>query len=168
METLHTLAEVTITIVGFAALFSILKVKKGKWNDRAKWNLIRFYSMIEFGVILMFFCFLPIILSGFLDTQLAFRISSILLLVGIILLIILTFKRNNKLKCASYNSAISTKILFFAGFVILITDFLNVFGILGTNLEANYLAIMFCLLIYSLYFFVRLIYFSIDKPGIEN
>ena len=49
MDEFYALGEVTITIAGFAALFSILKPQIKTWDDSDKINLIRFYMMIEFA-----------------------------------------------------------------------------------------------------------------------
>jgi hypothetical protein len=75
MDVFYSLGEVTITIAGFAALFSILRPQKKTWNEFDIYNLIRFYMMIEFACLISIFSFLPVLLLGYVNPEIAFRLS---------------------------------------------------------------------------------------------
>lgn len=94
MDEFYSLGEITITIAGFAALFSILKLQKKTWGDLDRVNLIRFYMMIEFACLISIFCFLPVILLGCFKIEIAFRLSSGLFCTVVIPYEIYAIKRN--------------------------------------------------------------------------
>jgi len=81
MDEFYALSQITISIAGFAALFSILRTNEQQWTDLDKLNLIRFYIMIETACIISILCFIPILLSGYLEDDITFKISSLALVI---------------------------------------------------------------------------------------
>jgi hypothetical protein len=75
MDEFYALSQITITIAGFAALFSILKPQKDEWKAIDNINLIRFYMMIELACIISIFSYLPVILLGYFSDEITFRLS---------------------------------------------------------------------------------------------
>ena len=61
MEPFYVLGQLSITVAGFAALFSILKPPSKDWNQKDKLNLIRFYIMIELACLVSLFSFFPVL-----------------------------------------------------------------------------------------------------------
>ncbi len=111
MDEFYALGEVTITIAGFAALFSILKPQKKTWGDSDKSNLIRFYMMIEFACLISIFCFLPVILSGYFNTEITFRLTFGLYFLVTFPFMIYGTKRNKRLTGKVLINGITTAIL---------------------------------------------------------
>jgi hypothetical protein len=97
MDVFYSLGEVTITIAGFAALFSILRPQKKTWNEFDIYNLIRFYMMIEFACLISIFSFLPVLLLGYVNPEIAFRLSFCIYFLVVFPYIIFGMKRAKRL-----------------------------------------------------------------------
>jgi len=166
METLRTLAEVTITIAGFAALATLLRVSKSDWKFHDNVNLIAFYIMIETSAINTAVCFIPIVISNYLTLPLTFRVSA-----GIFFFINITYaiflvRRIMKLFGKLNPTGLESIILWIVYFASLIFILFTALGLLGTNYQGNFIAIIFINLIFCLFFFLRLIYTITPRPTI--
>ena len=160
MDDFYYLAQITATIAGFAALFSILKHKNKDWNEDAKVNLIRFYIMIELACIITVFCFVPIVLSDYFNTELTFRLSfgsHFILSVGYYFF---TLKRNKRITGLVNIAGTSTKIVRLFSIMILLFALCGSLDLLGSHYKTNYLVSLILVFIINLYMFLRLIYFS--------
>jgi hypothetical protein len=163
MDEFFALGEITITIAGFAALFSILRSHKKSWDDADKLNLIRFYMMIEFACLISIFCFLPVILLGYFNTEIAFRLSF-----GLYFLVVFPYemygiKRNIRYSGKIAIDGVRTVVLLVIWNLILLYALLGTLGLLGENYKTNYLLLLFLMFSSAIYLFMRLIYFSIRK-----
>ena len=163
MDVFYSLGEVTITIAGFAALFSILKPQKKNWDNLDIFNLIRFYMMIEFACLISIFCFLPVILLGYFSPEIGFRLSF-----GLYFLIVFPYeiygmKRAKRLSGKIAINGIRTVILLIIWSIMILYAFLGALDFLGENYKTNYLILLFLMFVSALYLFIRLIYFSIRK-----
>ncbi len=163
MDEFYALGEVTITIAGFAALFSILKPQKKTWDDSDKSNLIRFYMMIEFACLISIFSFLPVILFGYFNPEITFRLSF-----GVTFLITFPFmiygtKRNKRLTGKVLINGVTTAILIIIWSLMILFALMGALDLLGENYKTNYLILLFLMFVSDLYLFIRLIYFSIRK-----
>jgi len=163
MDEFFALGEITITIAGFAALFSILRPQKKTWGDLDKLNLIRFYMMIEFACWITIFCFLPVILLAYFKTEIAFRLSFGLFCLVLIPYEIYAIKRpiryTGKLELAGG----TTVTLIIIWNLIILYALLGALDLLGDSYRTNYLIFLFLFFISDLFLFIRLIYFSIRK-----
>ena len=163
MDEFYALGEVTITIAGFAALFSILRPQKKTWGHSDKANLIRFYMMIEFACIISIFCFLPVILLGFFKTEIAFRLSSGLFCLAVIPYEIYAIKRPIRYTGKIELAGGTTVTLIIIWNLIILYALLGALDLLGDSYRTNYLIFLFLFFISDLFLFIRLIYFSIRK-----
>ena len=168
MDPFYTLSELAITLTGFAALFSILKSQNTKWDDLDKLNLVRFFVMIELGCLTAILCFAPIILTGYLNEDLAYRVSSFLAFVLLISYNIFALRRHKKISGRIDIGGLSTKIIRLIAILYIIMAILNSLSLVGVNYKSNYLILMVWMFITGLYFFIRLIYFSIHISKIER
>ena len=168
MEAFYTLSQLAITIAGFAALFSILKIKDSKWSELDKLNLVRFYVMIELACIIAAFCFLPIIFSGYLSDNNAYRLSFALFFILSIVYHFFWIGRSKRISGKANIGGVSSKIIRLLGNVAGLFAIVNAIGLIGFNYKSNYLALMFLLFIMDLYVFIRLIYFSIGATKKNN
>ena len=163
MDEFYSLGEITITIAGFAALFSILRPQKKTWGHSDKANLIRFYMMIEFACIISIFCFLPVILLGFFKTEIAFRLSSGLFCLAVIPYEIYAIKRPIRYTGKIELAGGTTVTLIIIWNLIILYALLGALDLLGDSYRTNYLIFLFLFFISDLFLFIRLIYFSIIK-----
>ena len=163
MDVFYALGEVSITIAGFAALFSILRPQKKTWGHSDKANLIRFYMMIEFACIISIFCFLPVILLGFFKTEIAFRLSSGLFCLAVIPYEIYAIKRPIRYTGKIELAGGTTVTLIVIWNLIILYALLGALDLLGDSYRTNYLIFLFLFFISDLFLFIRLIYFSIRK-----
>ena len=163
MDVFYSLAEVTITIAGFAALFSILRPQKKTWNEFDIYNLIRFYMMIEFACIISVFSFLPVLLLGYTSTEVTFRLSFSLYNLVVIPYIIFGMRRARRLSGKIAINGIRTVILLIIWISLTLYAGMGALDLLGENYKSNYLTLLFIMFASALYLFIRLIYFSIRK-----
>lgn len=163
IETLRNIAEVAITIVGFSALITLFQEKKVNWEDEDKLNLIRFYYMIDFGVLLIIFCYMPILLSNYFGLDIACRIALILFGFTTIVYYWFTAKRHKRIMGKKMKGNITLIFRLIAIFGVCFS-FVVALGYIGSKYQANYLVIILGLLSSALTFFVRLIYFTV-KPS---
>lgn len=163
MEVFYALGEVSITIAGFAALFSILRPQKKTWDEFDRYNLTRFYMMIEFGCLTSAFCFLPVILLGYFNPEIAFRISFGLYFLVIVPYIIFGLRRVKRLSGKIAINGIRTIILLIIWHIMALFSAMGALDLLGENYKTNYLTLLFLMFVSALYLFIRLIYFSIRK-----
>ena len=163
MEVFYALGEVSITIAGFAALFSILRSQKKTWDDFDKLNLIRFYMMVEFACMISIFSFLPVILLGYFNPEIAFRLSF-----GLFFLIVFPYeiygiKRNIRYSGKIAIDGTRTVILLIIWNIMILFALMGALNFLGENYKTNYLTLLVLMFVSALYLFIRLIYFSIRK-----
>ncbi len=164
MDEFYALSQITITIAGFAALFSILKPQKGEWKDIDNINLVRFYMMIELACIVSIFSYLPVILLGYFSNEITFRLSFGILFIISFLYDIFAIKRVKKrLKISPTGRKAKFSLLIIIGLLFLLFELLGAVNCLGSNYKTNYLIILFSKFILNVYFFIRLIYFSTQK-----
>ena len=163
MDEFFALGEITITIAGFAALFSILRSQKKTWDDFDKLNLIRFYMMIEFACLISIFSFLPVILLGYFSSEIVFRLSFGLYFLVIFPYEIYGIKRNIRYSGKIAVDGIRTVILLVIWNLLILYALLGALDLLGENYKTNYLILLFLMFVSALYLFIRLIYFSIRK-----
>ena len=163
MDEFFALGEITITIAGFAALFSILRPQKNTWDDSDKLNLIRFYMMIEFACLISIFSFLPVILLGYTHPEIAFRLSFSLFFLVVFPYEIYGIKRNIRYSGKIAIDGTRTVILLIVWNLMLLFALLGALGLFGENYKTNYLILLFFMFVSALYLFIRLIYFSIRK-----
>lgn len=163
MDVFYSLGEVTITIAGFAALFSILKPQKKTWDEFDKYNLTRFYMMIEFACLTSFFSFLPALLLGYANPDIAFRLSFALYFLIIVPYIIFGMKRTKRLSGKIAINGIRTIIILIFWHLMTLYSLMGALDLLGENYKTNYFTLLLLMFISALYLFIRLIYFSIRK-----
>ena len=163
MDEFYALGEVTITIAGFAALFSILKPQKKTWEFLDKSNLIRFYMMIEFACLISVFSFLPVILFGYFNPEITFRLSFGLLFFITFPYMIYGNIRNKRYTGKVLFGGIVTVILLTIWNLMILFALMGALDLLGENYKTNYLILLFLMFVSDLYLFIRLIYFSIRK-----
>lgn len=163
MEEFYALGEITISIAGFAALFSILRPGHKNWTVRDNLNLIRFYMMIEVASIITIFSFLPVILLGYLDVEAGFRVSSGLYLLIMIFYQVFALNRNKRHSGRITIGGKITVIVILYMHIIMIFALLQSLGFLGVNYKTNYLVLLFATFIFNIYLFIRLIYFTVRK-----
>ena len=163
MDEFFALGEITITIAGFAALFSILKTQKKSWDSFDKLNLIRFYMMIEFTCLISIFSFLPVILLDYFNTEIAFRLSFGLFFLVVFPYEIYGIKRNIRYSGKVAIDGVRTVVLLVIWNLIILYALFGTLGLLGENFKTNYLTLLFLMFTSALYLFIRLIYFSIRK-----
>ncbi|MBC2840076.1 hypothetical protein [Robiginitalea sp. SC105] len=163
MEEFYALGEITISIAGFAALFSILRPGHKNWTVRDSLNLIRFYMMIEVASIITIFSFLPVILQGYFEIETSFRVSSGLYLLTMILYQVFALKRNKRHSGKIAIGGNITVIVILYTHVIMVFALLQTLGFLGNNHKTNYLVLLFATFIFNIYLFIRLIYFTVRK-----
>ncbi len=163
MGEFYALSQISFTIAGFAALFSILKINKGDWTNLDKLNLIRFYVMIELACLVSIYSFFPIILTGYFNTEISFRLSFGLCSAMISLYMIYSLRRNKKYSNKIAISGLPT--IFFLAIVILLLVFalLGTFDFIGNKYKTNYLVLLFVMFMQNIYLFIRLIYFTVRK-----
>lgn len=163
MDEFYALGEVTITIAGFAALFSILRPQKKTWDDSDKSNLIRFYMMIEFACLISIFSFLPVILLGYFNPEITFRLSFGLLFLVTFPYMIYGTKRNKRYTGKVLINGVTTAILLIIWSLMILFALMGALDLLGENNKTNYLILLFLMFVSAVYLFIRLIYFSIRK-----
>ena len=163
MYEFFALGEITITIAGFAALFSILRPQKNTWDDSDKLNLIRFYMMIEFACLISIFSFLPVILLGYTNPEVAFRLSFSLFFLIVFPYEIYGIKRNIRYSGKIAIDGTRTVVLLIVWNLMILFALLGALGLFGENYKTNYLILLFLMFVSALYLFIRLIYFSIRK-----
>lgn len=163
MDEFYALSQVTITIAGFAALFSILRPRESQWTDLDKLNLIRFYMMIEIACLISIFSFLPVILGGYFNTEVTFRLSFGFCFLIFGLYYIYGTKRNKRYSGKVAIGGVSTSIILAIGVFLLVFSFLGSLNGLGDNYKTNYLVVLFICFVMNIYLFIRLIYFTVRK-----
>ncbi len=163
MDEFYALSQVTITIAGFAALFSILRPRESQWTDLDKLNLVRFYMMIEIACLISLFSFLPIILLGYFNTEVTFRLSFGFLFVIFTLYYIYGTRRNKRYSGKVAIGGLSTIIILTIGIFLISFSLLGSFNLLGNNYKTNYLILLFISFVMNIYLFIRLIYFTVRK-----
>lgn len=163
MDVFYSLGEVTITIAGFAALFSILRPQKKTWNEFDIYNLIRFYMMIEFACLISIFSFLPVLLLGYVNPEIAFRLSFCIYFLVVFPYIIFGMKRAKRLSGKIAINGTRTVILLIIWNLMTLYAVMGALDLIGENYKTNYLTLLFLMFISALYLFIRLIYFSIRK-----
>ena len=165
MDAFYTLSQLAITMAGFAALFSIIKLQKSEWNELDILNLMRFYVMIELACLIAIYCFLPVIFSGYLSDDNAYRLSFALFFVMWILYRFFMIRRNMKILGKRKFSGLADIIFRLLALIAALFALMNVFGLVGSNYKSNYLSLMLWVLIFNMAIFIRLIYFSINTKG---
>lgn len=160
MDDFYYLAQITTTIAGFAALFSILKHTSKNWNNETKVNLIRFYIMIELACIITVFCFVPIVLFDYFSEDVTFRLSFGSYFLLSLLYYLFALRRNRRITGLVNIAGTSTKIVRLFSISILIFALCGALDLLGTHYKTNYLISLILVFIINLYMFLRLIYFS--------
>ncbi len=164
MDEFYALSQITITIAGFAALFSILKPQKGEWKDIDNINLVRFHMMIELACIVSIFSYLPVILLGYFSNEITFRLSFGILFIFSFIYNIFAIKRLKKLlNISSTGGKARFYFLIFIGLLFPLFELLGAVNYLGSNYKTNYLIVLFSKFILNIFFFIRLIYFSTRK-----
>jgi hypothetical protein len=163
MDEFYALSQITITIAGFAALFSILKPRDSEWTDLDKLNLVRFYIMIELACLISIVSFLPIILLGYFNTEISYRLSFFFCFVFFLLYNIYALKRNKRYSGKLDIGGFSTISIMTIGMFLLLFSILSSLNLIGTNYKTNYLILLYILFVINIYFFIRLIYFTIRK-----
>lgn len=163
MDDFYYLAQITTTIAGFAALFSILKPARKIWDTESKVNLIRFYIMIELACIITVFCFVPIVLSDYFSVEITFRVSFGSHFLFSTLYYFFALKRNKRITGKVNVAGTSTKIVRLFSVGVLVFALCGTIDILGTHYETNYLISLILVFIINLYMFLRLIYFSMRR-----
>jgi len=162
MDAFYNLSQLAITMAGFAALFSILKLQKSEWNELDILNLMRFYVMIELACLIAIYCYLPVIFSGYLSDDNAYRLSFALFFVMWIVYLSFTRSRNKRILGKRKFSGISDIIFRLLALIGALFAITNVFGLVGPSYKSNYLSLMLWVLIFNMAIFIRLIYFSIN------
>ena len=165
MDEFYTLSQLAISIAGFAALFSVLKPKTESYELIDKLNLIRFYVMIELACMVVILCYIPIILSGYFDSEITYRLSFLAFLIISVSHHVISMNRNKKLSEKTNIGGISTIILRILTIIGFVFAFVNLIGIIGSHFRENYLLLIFLIFTMDIYFFIRLIYFSIGKKS---
>jgi hypothetical protein len=155
MEEFETLSELSIATAGFAALASILKPKSE--DVTSKFNLIRFYVMIEFALTVAAFSFLPIVLKSFISEEFNFRISSAVLFTFSLLLFGNMSKRNKRLGGNVNFGDFYAKISRIISLLAVVSLLLNASGIFGQFFREVYLIALYIFYLSSLFLFYRLI-----------
>ena len=163
MDEFYVLAQLSITIAGFAALFSILKPSKIEWTDLDKLNLVRFYVMIEMACLISIYSFLPIILLGFLNEETSFRISFGFGFLTWPIYLLYIFKRNKRFSGKIAIGGLSSAIMQAIGISVILYCLIGSLNYLGNNYKTNYLISIFIFFIIDLWLFIRLIYGTIRK-----
>ncbi|NNM22727.1 MAG: hypothetical protein HKO54_04165 [Flavobacteriaceae bacterium] len=163
MDDFYYLAQITTTIAGFAALFSILKHSNKTWNDLAKVNLIRFYIMIELACIITIFCFVPIVLSEYFEQEVTFRVSFGSHFLFSTIYYVFALKRNKRITGLVNIAGTSTKIVRIFSIGVLIFAVFGALNFLGDHYKTNYLISLILVFLINLYMFLRLIYFSMSR-----
>ncbi|QIE58746.1 hypothetical protein G5B37_03970 [Rasiella rasia] len=165
MDEFYTLSQLAISIAGFAALFSILKPKTDSYELTDKLNLIRFYVMIELACMVVILCYLPIILLGYFNPEITYKLSFLTFLILSGIYHVFAMKRNKRVSKKINIGGISTiiiRILTIIGFIFAI---FNLTGVISSQFRENYLMLIFLIFSMDIYFFIRLIYFSIGKKA---
>ncbi|MBT3208124.1 MAG: hypothetical protein HN704_04420 [Bacteroidetes bacterium] len=168
MEELLTLSELSVTIAGFAALFSILNPKVEKWTDLDKVNLVRFYMMVELACIVAVFCVIPVVLKGYFDEDTTFRSASALHCFVMVSYNIAALVRNKKYFGKLNITKISTTIIRILAVVIIAISFLNGSGIFESHYRENYMFNLYLIFCVDIYFFLRLLYFTVGKRNPDH
>ena len=168
METLRNLAEISITIAGFSALITLFQNKGTEWKFIDKNNLNRFYIMIESSLLSCVYCYIPVILIGFIDTTMTFRVASLIFVMVSLFYSAFVLIRNKKMTGSENPGGVGTVLMKYLSFALIILAILNFFGILGNNYESIYKVIVFIVVIGTFYFFLRIIYSSIKIPDNHN
>ena len=74
LENLRTIAEIAIAVAGFSGVVVAFRPASRPWTDRER---LRFRLLVLQSVIVLFFCFLPLLLAeGRIDERLAGRLSN--------------------------------------------------------------------------------------------
>ena len=165
MDEFYTLSQLAISIAGFAALFSVLKPQTESYELDDKLNLIRFYVMIELACLIVILCYIPIILSGYFDSEITYKLSFLTFLILSILHHSFSLKRNRKISGKINIGGTSTKFLRILTIIGFAFAFVNLTGIIGSHFRENYLLLIFLIFTMDIYFFIRLIYFSISQKS---
>ncbi len=163
MEELYTLSQVSITIAGFATLFTTLKPHRNNWDGLDNINLIRFYMMIELACMISVFSFLPVILLGYFDKAISFRLSFGIYSCIWLPYIIYATNRNKRYLGKVNITGISTIIIIALGIFALFFSMCCALNILGENYKTNYLILLYTSFLVNIYLFLRLIYFTIKN-----
>jgi len=163
MEEYYILCQLAITTAGFAALASLIKPKSQSLDLGYKLNLVRFYIMIEFAVTVAAFGFLPIVLMGFLDEELNFRISSGILFAFAVPLYKYTMNRNKALSGTVNIGGMHTKVTRIFGLTAILILLINAIGLLKPYYSESYLAALYIIFLLSLNLFYRLIINSVKQ-----
>ncbi|MBT3208123.1 MAG: hypothetical protein HN704_04415 [Bacteroidetes bacterium] len=161
MDELLTLSELSVTIAGFAALFSILNPKIEKWTELDKVNLIRFYMMVELACIVAVFCIIPVVLKGYLEPETTFRSVSVLHFFTMIVYNYAALVRNKKHLRKLNIAGFSTVVIRILAIVIIVIALLNGLGTFKSYYRESYMFNMYLIFVVDIYFFLRLLYFSI-------
>lgn len=163
MEEYYVLCELAITTAGFAALASLIKPKSSELNLASRVNLVRFYIMIEFAVTVCAFGFLPIVLNGFLDEELNYRISSGLFFIFAIPMYKYALNRNKRLSGKINIGGVHSKVLRIIALTALLISLINAIGLLKPYYSESYLAALYIIFLLSLNLFYRLIINSVKQ-----
>jgi hypothetical protein len=74
LENLRTIAEIAIAVAGFSGVVVAFRPASRPWTDRER---LRFRLLVLQSVVVLFFCFLPLLLAeGRIDERLAGRLSN--------------------------------------------------------------------------------------------
>ena len=162
MQDFHSLSQITITIAGFAALFSLLEPEVDTSSVDYKINVIRFFMMVELACTVTLFCFLPIILISYFPGEHTFRVSSGIYFLANVGYFIYCIRRNNHLLGKVAIDGISTKIIIAVSICLAALGLYNSSGLYGSNYQETYTLIVFLTFLFNSYFFLRLIRFAIN------
>lgn len=161
MEEFYVLSQLAIATAGFAALASILKPKTEKWDSLSKLNLARFYIMIELSIVVAAFGFLPIILKGFLNENMTFRLSSgIIFMIGVFIYSY-SNKRNKRLSGKVNIGGKHTVFMRVLAISSLLLALINTIGLFKLFYREIYLIVLYIFFLITLNLFYRLIIFSV-------
>ena len=164
MDTLRSIAEISIAIVGFATLVTLFHGKIEKWKFQDRRNIIRFMMMVELALFNVLYSFLPIILATFFNDDTAYRISAAAYGVSTVGYFIFVHQRNKRLGGSQQVSDLRALVIYMSCMIMISFAFLLSAGEIGTNYEGQYLILMLFLIVLDLYFFIGLVHYSIPTP----
>jgi hypothetical protein len=119
--------------------------------------------MIEFACLISIFSFLPVLLLGYVNPEIAFRLSFGLFFIIVFPYEIYGMKRNIRYMGKIAIDGTRTVILLIIWNLLLLFALMETLDLLGENYKTNYLILLFLMFVSALYLFIRLIYFSIRK-----
>ena len=165
-ENFHSLSQIAITIAGFAALFSLLEDRKVSKSLAYRVNLIRFFMMVELACMIAFFCFLTIIVVSYYPTEDTFKTLSWFYIPVNLGYLKICLDRNVALTNKRIIDGNNTRAVIIFSVLFALLALYNAVGYHGSNYQETYTLILFLTFLFNLYFFLRLIQFSITvEPG---